>query len=161
VFSPHSTLDTEFSAYPATSASGAGLQTIPATTALDFLQRFGLGGDVGSAHIDSWGAFEDRTTLIGVARLMKETPTRYRVDMAVAPERRRLGIGGELLDIVIHTASAGGGRTLMGSYPAGADEPRCLLASTGLLWARRVRNHSADVVVLLPQDVATAKGAPR
>lgn len=146
---------------PVMSVSGARLRSIPAASALLYLEQFGAPLHLMHCRVDAWGAFEDRTTVIGVAALLWRSQERFGAQVAVVPGRRRLGIGGELLDIVIRAASAGGGRILTGWHPSGAGEARFLLASSELLWARRVRSDRADVVALIPPEMTLANGAPR
>jgi GNAT superfamily N-acetyltransferase len=156
VLSPHSILDAESRSYPVASASGARLQSVRDAIAVEFLQRFGLTGRPTGAPVGAWGAFQDRSTLIGAGTLTRVSESVFGVQVAVAPDRRRLGIGGELLGILIQEAAGGGARVLTGSCPASAVEAQCLIASLQLLSARRVQHDRAVVVVFLPRTTATA-----
>lgn len=158
---PHSILDAETRSYQVTSASGARLQSVRHAIALEFLQRFGLSGLPTCATVDAWGAFEDRSTLIGACALTRVSESAFGVQVTVAPERRRLGIGGELLAIMIREAADGGARVLTGSYPARAVEPQCLIASLQLVWARRVEHDRAVVAVFLPRTTVKETKGPR
>ena len=131
-----STVHTERPELHTMSASGACLRSVTVARALTFLDQVADRIDPGHRQAQAWGAFEDRTTLIGAGVLIRGAQTSFSVYVAVVPERRHLGIGGELLDIIIREASAGGGRTLM--------------ESTGLTWARRVDGDRADAVLSVP-----------
>ncbi len=106
----------------------------------------------------AWGAFEDGTTLIGAAAVARVAVATFRAQIGVAPERRRLGIGTELLDVAIREASAGGGRRLIGSYPTCALEPRALIKAQPLSIARRLRHGQAEVVLFIPQPPVKTPG---
>ena len=156
--STHTTLETDPYAYPTMSASGARLKSIRSVAALTFFEQFGAPIEGVPRRVDAWGAFEDGTTLIGAAALARVSGTTFWAQVAVAPERRRLGIGGELLDIAIREASEGGGRRLIGSYPARAIEPRALVESQPLSVARRVQHGQAEVVLFIPEPPARTPG---
>ena len=157
--STHTIVETDPYPYPTMSASGARLKSIRSVAALTFFDRFGAPVRGVPRRVEAWGAFEDGTTLIGAAALARVSGTTFWAQVAVAPERRRLGIGGELLDIAIREASEGGGRRLIGSYPACAIEPRALVESQPLSAARRVRQGQAEVVLFMPEQPASTPGA--
>ena len=123
-----------------------------------FFEQFAAPIQGAVRRVDAWGAFEDDTTLIGAAALARVSGTTFWAQIVVAPERRRLGIGGELLCIAIREASEAGGRRLIGSHPAGAIEPRALLESQPLSVARRVQHGQAEVVLLIPEPPARTQG---
>jgi GNAT superfamily N-acetyltransferase len=156
--STHTTLETDPYRYPTMSVSGARLKSIRSVAALMFFDRFGAPVRGVSRRVDAWGAFEDGTTLIGAAALARVSGTAFWAQVAVAPERRRLGIGAELLDIAIREASEGGGRRLIGSYPACALEPRLLVESQPVSIARRVWHGQAEVVLFIPEPPARTPG---
>jgi GNAT superfamily N-acetyltransferase len=145
----------------ASSASGAQLRSVRAAEGVEFLRRFGLGGDLAQTRTDAWAAFEDRVTLIGACLLTRISKTAFRAQVAVAPERRRLGIGGELLGIMIREAAAAKARLLTGSSSASAVEARRLVESLGLVSARRVHGGRADIVIFVPRTAPTPPGGPR
>ncbi len=147
--SASTTLELDPNAYLTMSASGARLRSIRSVVALTFFEQVGALFEGVSRRVEAWGAFEDSTTLIGAAALARASGTTFWAQVAVAPARRRLGIGRELLDIAIERASEGGGRRLTGSYPARAIEPRALVESQPLSVARRVQHGRAEVVVFI------------
>jgi GNAT superfamily N-acetyltransferase len=152
--STRTALDAEPSLYLATSASGAGLRSIPPAAALEFFERYSGRTNLDVERLAAWGAFEDHATVIGACGLARVSDTACRAQVAVVPERRRLGIGGELVGILIHQAARNGARRLIGSHPASAIEARRMVASLGLVSARRVQDGSAKVVVFLPETAA-------
>jgi GNAT superfamily N-acetyltransferase len=156
--STHTTLETDPHPYPTMSASGARLKSIRPVAALTFFEQFAAPIQGVPRRVDAWGAFEDGTTLIGAAALARVSGTTFWAQVAVAPERRRLGIGAESLDIAIREASEGGGRRLTGSYPAYALEPWLLVESQPLSIARRVRHGQAEVVLFIPEPPARTPG---
>lgn len=154
----HTTLETDAHPFPTTTASGARLKSIRAVAALTFFEQYAAPIRDAARHIDAWGAFEDRTTLIGAAAIARVSPATFWVQVAVAPERRRLGIGAELLSVVVREASAGRGRRLIGSYPASAIEPRLLIESLGFVVARRLQCDHAEFVLFIPTEPACTPG---
>lgn len=98
----------------------------------------------------AWGAFEDRTELIAACALAPASERSWRVQVAVVPERRRLGIGAELLHIGMAEAGRCGARQIIGSHRPGAIEAERLLSSVAAIRARRVRRDEVGVVVFLP-----------
>jgi GNAT superfamily N-acetyltransferase len=157
LLSTDGTFETEARRY-STGACGGRLRSIRATRGVEFLERFS--GPIGMEFglVDAWGSFEARTKLIGVCALARVSATAFRIQVAVVPERRRLGVGGELLSIAIQRASEGGGRMLVGSYPAGAIGARCLVESLQLVSARRVRHGRAEVVLFMPTPASEMSG---
>lgn len=156
--STHTTLEADQRPYPTMSASGARLKSIRSVAALTFFEQFAAPIHGVPRRVDAWGAFEDASTLIGAVALARVSGTTFWAQVAIAPERRRLGIGGELLDIAIRTASEGGGRRLIGSYPACAIEPRVLVESLPLTVARRVEHGLTEIVLFIPESPARTPG---
>ena len=156
--STHTTIETDPFPHPTTSASGARLKSIRPVAALTFFEQFAAPIQVLPRRMVAWGAFEDDTTLIGAAALARVSGATFWAQIAVAPERRRLGIGAELLDMAIREASAGGGRRLIGSYPSCAVEPRALVEAHALSMARRVQQGQAEVVLFIPAAKARTTG---
>ena len=96
--STHTILEAE--PYPSLtmSASGARLKPIPigcGAALLRVAERHQSGEEI-CRHVDAWGAFEDDVTLIGAA-LSQVSGATFWSQIVVAPQRRRLGIGGKLL----------------------------------------------------------------
>lgn len=156
--STYTTIETERHPYPTMSASGARLKAIRPVAALTFFAQFAAPMQGVPRRIVAWGAFEDDTALIGAVALARTSGATFWAQVAVAPGRRHLGIGAELLDVAIREASAGGGRRLIGSYPSSAFEPRALVEAQPLSIARRVRHGQAEVVLFIPEAKARTQG---
>lgn len=140
------------------SASGARLMPIRSVVALTFFERFVAPVQDIRRHVDAWGAFEDDATLIGAAALARVSGGTFWAQIVVAPQRRWLGIGGELLDIAIHGASQARGRRLIGSHPSCATEPRGLVDSQPLSVARRVKDGQTQMVTFIAEASARTEG---
>ena len=69
--------------------------------------------------------------------------------IGVAPERRRLGVGSELLGAVVATASGERLSYLACRHPAGEAAPERLARALGLSVARRVADGMAETVAVL------------
>jgi GNAT superfamily N-acetyltransferase len=120
--------------YPVTT-SGAKIATIPAETAEAFLARL---GERAPDPIElALGAFEDELTLIGVAAYGAVKANHGSLIVAVAPERRRLGIGSDLLQTLLADAARTGVRWFLVSYPSDAVAADALVRNCGLTTARR------------------------
>ena len=146
---------------PFGSVSGARFKSIRAATAVELFERVIGAGHPSLVRGDAWGAFEDRTELIAACALARASDTVYRVQIVVVPERRRLGIGGEMVGLAIDEASRRGARMLVGSHPAGAVEARGLIESLGITSARRVRHDEAEVVVSVGTSAPPTRRGPQ
>ena len=134
------------------SASGAQLRSLRPDVAATFFERV-----IGTCHPslsrgEAWGAFKDRSEVVGACAVAEISETSVRVQVAVVPERRHLGIGRELVDIAIAHATRQGARILIGSHEAGAAGALGLIASVNLPCARRVRAGQAEVALFLPMS---------
>jgi GNAT superfamily N-acetyltransferase len=156
--STYTTLETDPWQHPTMTASGARLRSIRQVAALTFFDRFAASMQGGPRRVEAWGAFEDGAILIGAAALARVSGDTFWAQVVVAPERRRLGIGAELLDVAMRSAFEGGGRRLIGSYPAGSIEPRALVESQPLPAARRVRHGQAEVVLFISEPPTRTPG---
>jgi GNAT superfamily N-acetyltransferase len=107
---------------------------------------------------EAWGAFEDSNDLIGACAMVRTTDSSYRVHVAVVPERRRLEIGRELLNLIVDQAMARGARTVRGSHPFGASGAGHLIDGLELTSARRTANGQVDVVVFFPSALSRPEG---
>lgn len=139
-------------------ASGARLKPVRPVAALTFFEQFAAPIQGVPRRVAAWGAFEDGTTLIGAAVLACVSRATFWAQVVVAPARRRLGIGGELLSVAIGQASESGGQRLTGSYPSCALEPRLLVESQSVSVARRVRHGQAEVVLFIPEAPGNTRG---
>ena len=134
---------------PVSSASGARLRSLRPDIAASFFERV-IGTCVPPlCWGEAWGAFEDRTEVIGACAVTRATETSARVQVAVVPARRRLGIGRELVDMAIVHAARQGTQTLIGSHEAGANGAVALIASLKVIRARRVRAGQVEVVLFV------------
>jgi GNAT superfamily N-acetyltransferase len=156
--STHTILEVDPYPSPTASASGARLKPIRSVAALTFFERFAAPVQDICRHVDAWGAFEDGAALIGAAALARVSGATFWAQIVVAPQRRWLGIGGELLDIAVQAASRAGGRRLIGSHPATAIEARRIAESQPLLAARRVKRGQAMVVLFISEQQARTSG---
>jgi len=133
-------------------ASGARIEVLSPDLAQAFLDRHGL-TDYGPGPSDlAWGAFEDAGNLIGVGVLAEVTTQRARTWIAVAPERRRLGVGGELASLIVSGAQGLGLRYLACRYRAADAAPYHLAGSLGLPLARRVDEGGTWTVIVLSRN---------
>lgn len=154
------TLEGEASALRLSTASGAGLRSIPGFMAEGFFERVAA-FQPGSLWEEAWGAFEDRTDLIGAAALARLSDVTYRAHVAVVPERRRLGIGGELATVMVQKAITRNACRLVGSHLAKSDEARMLVESLRLPAARRVADDHVTVVVVAAPFGVSMRGDAR
>ena len=133
-------------------ASGARIETLSLDLAQAFLDRHGL-TDYRPGPFDlAWGAFEDAGRLIGAGVLAKVTTPRGRIWIAVAPERRRLGVGSELASLIVTAAQGRGLRYLTCRYRASDAAPHHLAGSLGLPLARRVDQEGMWMVIVLARN---------
>jgi GNAT superfamily N-acetyltransferase len=156
--STHTTLEADPYDRWAMSVSGAGLKSIRPFAALIFFERFAAPIQGVLRRVYAWGAFEGSSGLIGAAALARVSGAIFGAQVTIAPERRRLGIGAESLDIAIREATDGGGRRLIGSYPACAIEPRGLVESHLLSVARQVKHGQTQVVLFIAEVSARTQG---
>jgi hypothetical protein len=130
-------------------ASGASFATLSLGDARTFLERYGPSGFEPADRDRSWGAFEGAGPLVGVGVLAAVAPPRGRAWITVAPERRRLGMGGELAGLVVAAAQQQGLRYLTCGHRAG--DPAGDRLARSLPVARRVSDGVVWTVALLPQ----------
>lgn len=128
--------------------SGAKITAIAADTAEAFLARIVVPAP--EAIEVALGALQDDGTLIGVAVLGAVTAGRSSATVAVAPERRRMKIGSDLLHLLVAEATRRGVRRLRVSYRADAPAADALIRSSGLVAARRVVTGTVTAVLLCP-----------
>jgi GNAT superfamily N-acetyltransferase len=129
---------------------GAQIEVISIDTARIFLDRFGQPSSIAGTACSAWGVFQDSTTLIGVAALaISGSSTNGQAFLSVMPIRRRLGVGSDLLQLLVDEAGMRGLRTLVGVYPAADPAPQGLARALGLTVARRIDDKSARIVILL------------
>ena len=72
--------------------------------------------------------------------------------IAVAPERRRLGVGSELLGAIVATASSQQVSYLACQHPAAEPAPGQLARALGLVVACRVVDGRAETLAILAQN---------
>jgi GNAT superfamily N-acetyltransferase len=136
--------------FPLASVSGARFRSLRPFLVLELFERLVGRTDPRLRDGVAWGAFEDRTELIGACALVPVSERSCRVHLAVVPERRRLGIGAELLHIAMADAGRHGVQQIVASYRAGASEAEALLSSVDAIRARRVCRDDVEVVVFIP-----------
>lgn len=130
---------------------GAKIEVISIDTARIFLDRLGHPSAITGTACSAWGVFQDATPLIGVAVLsISGSSTNGQACLAVVPACRRLGVGSDLLHLLVDEAGMRGLRTLVGVYPAADLAPQGLARALGLTVARRIHDKSARIVILLP-----------
>jgi GNAT superfamily N-acetyltransferase len=130
--------------------SGARIEPIRFSAARTFLQR--LDGNAWNIPTTgaAWGAFEHSEALIGVGVIATSRSSKARAFVVVAPERRRLGVGGELLQILVAHAQAMSLKTLACAHWADDPAPHQLVRSLALTAARRVRDKTTVMVLIVP-----------
>ena len=135
-----------------TTASGARIETLPLDLARSFLGRYGF-ADYRPAPFDlAWGAFEDSGRLIGVGVLANVTIQGGRAWIAVAPERRRLGVGGELASLIVTAAQRRNLRHLTCRYCVDNPAPHHLAGSLELPVTCQVDEDGTLTVVVLVRN---------
>lgn len=129
--------------------SGARIEMLSPDLTQAFFDRLGLADFRPTTNDVAWGAFEDAGPLIGVGVLGEATSLRARAWIAVVPERRRLGVGSELLGLVAAAAKELGLGYLTYRHCAGDAAPHHLARSLGLPLARRVNHGGTWTVIVL------------
>ena len=133
-----------------TTASGTRIERL---TSLDsaraFLDRYGPGGHQPDDGDRAWGAFEGTGPMVGIGILGAVRGPRSWAWIAVTPERRRLGVGCELLGAMVAAASGEGLWYLTYRHPAGEAAPERLARALGLAVARRVADGMVETVAVL------------
>lgn len=129
--------------------SGAKIVSVSTDAAEAFLGRVGVRGPE-----EIWvalAALQDTGAMIGVAVLGASSADDGRVMVAVAPERRRLRVGSDLLHALAAEAEARAVTHLRLSYPADAAAAAdALLRGSGLATARSLVNGVVTSVLFLP-----------
>jgi len=132
----------------ASTGSGATLAPVPVATARTFLLRLHLIPPDECA--EGVGAFQDRDTLIGVAVLGRAEGGGAPALIAVAPDRRALGVGTDLLHALVDVAAARGTRRLLATYLASNGAADALTSAAGLTAGRRRGSGEVSVVLFVP-----------
>ena len=129
--------------------SGAQIERALPEHMSGYLTRLGAMSEY-SARAWAWGAYETDGCQIGVAVLDQVTATCARGFVGVSPERRRLGIGTDLLTVLLEGAGSLGLAWLRGAHHAMTVEPRRLVRSMGLTAAWRVDRGLAMIAISVP-----------
>ena len=95
------------------------------------------------------GVFADGATLIGVAVLSPSGPSQGQACVAVVPECRRLGVGSELADVLVHEVQERGLKTLTCTCASADPVPQQFVRSLQLTTARRVISNTAVMVLVV------------
>jgi GNAT superfamily N-acetyltransferase len=138
-----------------TTRSGAKLAPVTATAFQPFLVRFGMPETAAFCDV-AWGAFEDTGTLLGVGVLTACGPHQARAWIGVLPERRRFGIAGDLLAVLVREANERQLRHLTCIHNASDVAPVRLVRSVGLVPTRRVYGGIATMIVPIPIKLPAA-----
>lgn len=131
-------------------ASGARIEPIASEEVRTLVGRYGTVNESATVLDDVWGAFEHRRTLIGIAYLISSRSSAGRGGVAVVPERRGLGVGRDLMRLLVNEAWTRGMRTLAYEHAASDSSSPRLIASLGLTVARRVHDGRALTIVIVP-----------
>jgi GNAT superfamily N-acetyltransferase len=151
------TLDVQPVASALTTTSGARIQPITVEVAQTFVQRLDQMDHLPAVVDAAWGAFTD-ATLIGVGMLAISRSLRGRVFVGVARDRRRLGVGTDLLELLVAEAVARDLTTLRCVHPASDPGAQRLVRALALTTARRVCGKTTVMVVILPKPLADQNG---
>ncbi len=134
--------------------SGARIEVIPIDVARAFLAQSKEKEETPGFSVRAWGAYEHSEALIGVAVLAISTSLRGHFFVAVVPARRKLGVGGELLQTLVGEATQRGVRTLTCTHAAADPAVERLVTSLGLKAARRVHDKTAVTTLLLSSSMS-------
>ena len=127
--------------------SGASIVSISCEAAEAFLATIGERGP-DEAWV-AFGALHDDGTMIGVAVLGASVTDDGRMMVGVAPDRRRMGVGTDLLKALSDEATRRKFGHLRLSYPESATTDS-FLRSCGLVTASQVVNGTMTAVLFLP-----------
>jgi GNAT superfamily N-acetyltransferase len=115
----------------------------------------GISGAAVRDHYWAWngrrglGAFADGATLIGVAVLSTSGPSQGQAGVAVVPGCRRLGVGSELADVLVHEVQGRGLKTLTCTRASADPVPQQFVRSLQLTTTRRVNSNTAVMVLVV------------
>lgn len=137
--------------------SGATLAPVSADIARTFLLHLDLIPPEECA--EGIGAFQDGSTLIGVAVHGRAETGGAPAVIAVTPGRRATGVGTDLLHALVDAAAMRGIRRLMATYPASNGAADALTSASGLMTGRRHGNGAVTVVLFLPTPAKAPSGA--
>lgn len=140
---------------PTRTASGAKIEAVSPEAAEAFLARVEQRppGDVDAAL----AALQDDGSMIGIAVLSLGLGGRVHGVVAVAPDRRRLQVGSDLLHALVIAAANRGHSRLHGSYRVGDRASDALVRSAGM--GATVRMLHGIVTVMLSFPASTAASA--
>ena len=132
--------------------SGAAIVPIGNEAARTFLERrWGIATVLDSPGV-AWGAFADRTTLIGVAVLSSSSSSQGQACVAVVPECQRHRVGSDLAEVLVHEVKGRGLKTLACPCISADPVPQEFVRSLHLITARRVNGNTAVMVLLIPNS---------
>jgi GNAT superfamily N-acetyltransferase len=155
------TVDETLHVQPVTSAltttSGARIEPVTVDAAQSFLRRLDEMDHLPAVVDAAWGAFAD-TILIGVGVLALSRSLKGRAFVGVARDRRRLGVGTDLLELLVTEAVERDLKTLTCVHSAFDPGPQRLVRSLRLTMARHVCDRTAAMVVILKQPVPEENG---
>jgi len=144
-----------------TTESGAKIASISPGLAGAFLERHRVAGFPAAGNCQAWGAFDDSPSLIAVGALGAIAPPRGWAWIAVAPERRRLRVGSELMALLASAAAARGLRYLSCQHRSNDPAFDDFVRSLGRTVGRRVNDGTAKVVIILAPTGRVLGPVPR
>lgn len=150
-------LDVQPVARPLATISGARIEPITVYAANTFFKRLDE-MDHPPAVVDAaWGAFAD-ATLIGVSVLALSRSLKGRAFVGVVRDWRRLGVGTDLLGLLVAEAEEGDLTTLTCVHSASDPGAQRLVQSLGLTSACYVYDKAAAMVVILSKPLPEENG---
>ena len=137
--------------------SGVRIEPITVYAAKTFLKRIDQMDHIPAVVDAAWGAFAD-ATLIGVGVLALSRSLKARAFVGVARDRRRLGVGTDLLELLVAESEARDLTTLTCVHSASDPGAQHLVESLGLTTACHVYDKTAVMVVTLSKPLPAENG---
>jgi GNAT superfamily N-acetyltransferase len=137
--------------------SGARIEPITVYAAKSFLKRLDQMDHTPAVVDAAWGAFAD-ATLIGVGVLALSGSLKARAFVGVIRDWRRLGVGTDLLGLLVAEAEARDLTTLTCVHSASDPGALHLVQSLGLTSAWHVYDNVAVMVVILSNPLPEENG---
>jgi len=151
------TLDVQPGLRPLATMSGARIEPITVYAAKSFLKRLDEIDHTPAVVDAAWGAFAD-ATLIGVGVLALSRSLKARAFVGVIRDWRRLGVGTDLLGLLVAEAEEQNLTTLTCVHSVSDPGAQRLVQSLGLTTARHVYDKAVIMVVILSTPLAEENG---
>lgn len=142
------TLDVDPVVRPLATISGARIEPITVYAAKSFLKRLDEMDHTPAVVDAAWGAFAD-ATLIGVGVFALSRSLKARAFVGVIRDWRHLGVGTDLLGLLVAEAEERNLTTLTCVYSASDPGAQRLVQSLGLIGTCHVYGQAAVMVVIL------------